>query len=99
MVLVNFKLAMGAEENGPLWLRTFSALLNGRAAATFVILAGVGASLGSHRASVSGDKVQQRQERMTLLKRALFLFVVGWAFFPIWPADIFWASRPQVVEP
>ena len=88
MVLVNFKLAMGAEENGPQWLRTFSALLNGRAAATFVILAGVGASLGSRRARVSGDKVQQRQARITLLKRALFLFVVGWAFFPIWPADI-----------
>ena len=88
MVLVNFKLAMGAEETGPQWLRTFAALFNGRAAATFVVLAGVGASLGSRRARASGDQAQQRQARVTLAKRALFLFVIGWAFFPIWPADI-----------
>jgi len=88
MVLVNFKLAMGAEENGPQWLRAFAALFNGRAAATFVILAGVGASLGSRRARASGDPDQQHRARVVLVKRALFLLLIGWAFFPIWPADI-----------
>ncbi len=88
MVIVNFKIAMGAEEAGPQWLRTFAALFDGRAAATFVILAGVGASLGSRRAREGGDPDQQRAARITLAKRALFLFVIGWAFFPLWPADI-----------
>lgn len=36
MVIVNFKITMGAEEGGPRWLRTFAALFDGRAAATFV---------------------------------------------------------------
>lgn len=88
MVLVNFKLAMGAETAGPQWLRSVSAVLNGRAAATFVVLAGIGATLGSRRARLSGDPAGQRAARITLAKRALFLFVIGWAFFPFWPADI-----------
>ncbi len=88
MVIVNFKVAMGAEENGPQWLRTFAAVFNGRAAATFVILAGVGASLGSRRARDGGNPDERHRARVTLAKRALFLFVIGWAFFPIWPADI-----------
>jgi len=88
MVLVNFKIAMGAEENGPQWLRSVAALFNGRAAATFVVLAGVGASLGSRRARENCDPELQHRAQVTLAKRALFLFVIGWAFFPLWPADI-----------
>ncbi|MCP4411155.1 MAG: DUF418 domain-containing protein [Gammaproteobacteria bacterium] len=34
MVVVNFKIAMGAEQNGPTWLVKMVALLNGRAAAS-----------------------------------------------------------------
>ncbi len=88
MVIVNFKVTMSAEDSGPQWLRTFAALFDGRAAATFVVLAGVGASLGSSRARNSDDPTLHRAARITLLKRALFLFVVGWAFFAVWPADI-----------
>ncbi len=88
MVIVNFKITMGAGDSGPQWLRTFAALFDGRAAATFVVLAGIGASLGSSRARRSDDPAPRRAARITLLKRALFLFVLGWAFFPIWPADI-----------
>lgn len=88
MVIVNFKVTMSAENDGPQWLRTIAALFDGRAAATFVVLAGIGASLGSRRARNSGDPAQQRAAQLTLAKRALFLFVLGWAFFPIWPADI-----------
>ncbi len=88
MVIVNFKVTMSAEDSGPQWLRTFAALFDGRAAATFVVLAGIGASLGSRRARHNEDPTQQRAAQMTLAKRALFLFVLGWAFFPVWPADI-----------
>ena len=88
MVLVNFELAMGAERSGPPWLRTLAALFHGRSAALFVILAGIGASLGARRARGSPDPVLRRQARATLARRALFLFVIGWAFFALWPADI-----------
>ena len=88
MVIVNYKVTMGATDSGPRWLTGAAAIFDGRAAATFVILAGIGASLGSRRARESGDPVAQRQARTTLARRAVFLFVLGWAFFPIWPADI-----------
>lgn len=88
MVLVNFKVTMSAESSGPQWLRSIAAVFDGRAAATFVVLAGIGASLGSRRQRESGSPAEQRAAQWTLAKRALFLFVVGWAFYPIWPADI-----------
>ena len=45
MVIVNFKIAMGAETgDGVLNLLTIA--LEGRAAATFVVLAGIGLGLG-----------------------------------------------------
>ena len=72
MVIVNFKITMSAETSGPQWLRTFAALFDGRAAATFVILAGIGASLGSRRARENGDQSARRAAQMTLAKRGLF---------------------------
>ena len=45
MVVVNFKIVKGAEDNGPAWLVSLVGLLSGRAAATFVVLAGIGISL------------------------------------------------------
>jgi uncharacterized membrane protein len=45
MVVVNFKVVMAASEADPGWLASLVGLLEGRAAATFVILAGVGLSL------------------------------------------------------
>lgn len=88
MVMVNFKIVMGAETNGPSWLVTMIGLLNGRAAAIFVVLAGIGISLlsGKGRTTLAPDLLAR--DRRTLLKRALFLFVTGMLYTPIWPADI-----------
>lgn len=88
MVIVNFKITMGAEQNGPSWMVHLVGLLDGRAAATFVVLAGVGISLLSGPARASHDLRKLAECRRTLLKRALFLFVVGLLYTPIWPADI-----------
>lgn len=88
MVLVNFKIAMGAEEAGPDWLVGLLGLVDGKAAATFVVLAGAGMSLMSRRARESGDPVALSGVRRSLLRRALFLFVVGMAYTPLWNADI-----------
>ncbi len=88
MVVVNFKIVMGAEENGPVWLVNLVGLLSGRAAATFVVLAGIGISLLSQKARLMCDSEKLKQDRLMLLKRALFLFVAGLLYTPIWPADI-----------
>ncbi|MFQ5558582.1 MAG: heparan-alpha-glucosaminide N-acetyltransferase domain-containing protein, partial [Acidimicrobiales bacterium] len=88
MVLVNFKYTMGAQEAGSRGLRFANTILDGRAAATFVVLAGIGASLGSERARPAGDPALRRRARWRLARRAMFLLALGWAFYPIWPADI-----------
>lgn len=88
MVVVNFKVAMGASERGPGWLQTAAGLLEGRAAATFVVLAGVGASLMTARARREGDLLALDSARKTIIRRALFLLVVGYLFVPVWPPDI-----------
>jgi uncharacterized membrane protein len=88
MVVVNFKIIMGAADNGPPWLVDLTGLLEGRAAATFVLLAGIGISLLSGKARRSKAPKATVPIRNTLLKRAFFLFVVGLLYTPVWPADI-----------
>ena len=88
MVLVNFHLVVAGGAGDPEWLQSAVASLQGRAAATFVVLAGVGASLMARSARASGDAGARRAVRRALLRRALFLGVLGTAFLTIWPADI-----------
>jgi len=87
MVLVNFRLATGADE-GAAWLLGFAGLFEGRAAALFVVLAGVGVSLMTRRARLSTDPGIHRSARWSLVRRGMLLFVIGLAYLPIWPADI-----------
>ncbi|MCP3993615.1 MAG: DUF418 domain-containing protein [bacterium] len=88
MVVVNFNIVMSSGVSEPGWLRFLAVSLEGRAAATFVVLAGIGASLGSRRAREGGSQRDKQRAQITLMKRAVFLFAIGWLFFPIWPADI-----------
>lgn len=88
MVVVNFKVVMGAETNGPGWLIWLVGLLDGRAAATFVVLAGVGMSLACRRALIENDQQLLKTRITALRKRAAFLFIFGLAYTPLWPADI-----------
>lgn len=87
MVTVNFRVVL-ADSHGPEWLNRLADQVDGRAAALFVFLAGLGISLLSSRSRASGDPVAIRDDRMTLWKRALFLFVVGLCFRRIWEYDI-----------
>lgn len=88
MVLVNYKIAMGAQQNGPAWLVDLAGLIDGRAAALFVVLAGVGISLLSQAGRVGKDLRRVARDRRTLLRRSLFLFVVGSLYTSIYSADI-----------
>lgn len=78
MVVVNFRLAMGVGE-GNSSLHWLASLLEGRAAATFVILAGLGFGLAAKHG---------RMPFATISKRALFLFVAGLLNLLIFDADI-----------
>ena len=79
MVIVNFKIVMGAEgETGVLNLLTSA--LEGRAAATFVVLAGIGLGL-------AGLKGLDQTVSVTI-KRAVFLLMIGLLNMMIFEADI-----------
>ncbi|WP_323035696.1 DUF418 domain-containing protein [Pararhodobacter sp.] len=80
MVIVNFKIAMGAE-GGTGLLSWLTGLLEGRAAATFVVLAGVGLGLSAQHEVFS-------QTFGVTLKRAVFLLALGLANMLIFDADI-----------
>ncbi len=88
MILVNYKIVMGATDKGPNWLVNLVGLLEGRVAATFVVLAGAGVSLLSRKSRLLNDKDLLARDRRTLLKRALFLFAIGMLYTSVWPADI-----------
>jgi uncharacterized membrane protein YeiB len=60
-------------------------MIRGRAAATFVVLAGVGLSLLSKSVYLSKERTAINAKRLTLLKRSLFLLVIGLFNFIISP--------------
>lgn len=86
MIIVNFKLVVG-QEGGDL-AKSIAGALEGKAAATFVVLAGVGLALLSKSALQSGNLQKLKVARMRIIKRAIFLFIVGLSYISIWPADI-----------
>jgi uncharacterized protein len=64
--------------------------LDGRAAATFVILAGIGVTLRSNRPDEQETERESRNRkaRATLVKRGLILLVIGFVNLIVWPGDI-----------
>ena len=86
MIIVNFKIAFGS--TGSEVIKSILSLFEGKAAATFVVLAGVGLAFMSNTAVKNKDVQKLRTTRSRIFKRALFLFVVGLLYMPIWPADI-----------
>ncbi len=88
MVQVNFNLVFSSDAERDGFFQPLSQLLQGKAAATFVVLAGVGMALMTKRALAVGDEPTLAARRKLLLRRAAFLFVVGLLYTPLWPADI-----------
>lgn len=86
MIIVNFKIVLG--EVGEGWVKTFANFFSGKAAATFVVLAGVGLALMTNTAVKMQNQEKLKIGRIRILKRAIFLFVVGLSYHWIWPADI-----------
>lgn len=86
MIIVNFKMVFG--QNNPSWISAFASVFDGKAAATFVVLAGVGLALMTKSAIAQKDDNKLKKARKRIIKRALFLFVLGISYIAIWPADI-----------
>src|SRR5436190_473469 len=95
MITVHFRVVMAFREKEPAWLHWCVDMLDGRAAALFVILAGVGISLRTavvrSKAAPPGATTHVEQsvnlfaaERRTLIRRGLFLLVVGFVNLTIW---------------
>lgn len=90
MMLVNYKIVFNQSIVKYNILNQFISLFEGRAAAVFVILAGVGIGLMTKKSYVSQDRIEQKKMKITLLKRAIFLFVLGTILYCLfgWTADI-----------
>ncbi|MBU0934128.1 MAG: DUF1624 domain-containing protein [Spirochaetes bacterium] len=89
MMFVNYFVVFNQNDsvNGG-WLRFFS-LFEGRAAAIFLVLAGIGLGLMSHYKEQPLDQTQQKKLRATIIKRSGFLFVLGMILYVLgWNADI-----------
>jgi len=81
MVIVNFSVVMGATPGPDGWANILSSSLEGRAAASFVVLAGIGLGLAAERTGFTST-------RLATMKRAAFLLVVGLLNMLIFDADI-----------
>ncbi len=81
MVLVNFRIAMGVLAGGPTWLKPLLDALEGRSAASFVVLAGIGLGLSTRKLAWSAAMSHTA-------RRALFLLIVGLLNYLVFPADI-----------
>ena len=86
MIIVNFKIVFG--NNGSDGLNTMANFFTGKAVALFVVIAGIGIALMTNSAYTSSDPFKLKIARKRIIKRALFLFVVGLSYMWIWPADI-----------
>ncbi|WDE00306.1 DUF418 domain-containing protein [Thalassomonas actiniarum] len=84
MVQVNFNLILQADKENSWGL----SLLEGRASALFVVLAGIGIAFLTNNSRLSGITANIRQSRYALIKRGILLAVIGLAYTPYWQADI-----------
>lgn len=89
MLIINYSVITGAEGKGPSWLIKLTSIIEGRASALFVVLAGIGIALMTKRARESNNRKQLQKARQSIWKRALLLFVLGMGLYAIgWTGDI-----------
>ena len=89
MIVVHFGLVMAADATRPAWSAMIMHLLDGRAAATFVVLAGVGLTLtvppGGRRPTIPARSPRCGRRSSAA---ACFLLAMGFVNLVIWPGDI-----------
>lgn len=89
MIIVNYKLSMQAGNSGSELLQKIAGLMEGRASALFVLLAGTGVSLMTSKARMTKNPELIRSNQLSLYKRAAFLLAAGMLLLLLdWNADI-----------
>lgn len=89
MVAVHFILVMAKDQGRSNEAGYFVLdLLDGRAAALFVVLAGIGVTLRAKSAVATENPEKLRQVQATLVRRGMFLLAAGFLNLVIWPGDI-----------
>ncbi len=88
MILVHFGLVLSKDRTSPPALATVLDILDGRAAMLFVLLAGIGITLIFRRRVESNNSSEIGLLCKTLIRRGMFLFVLGILNLVIWPGDI-----------
>jgi uncharacterized membrane protein YeiB len=86
MIIVNFKVVFG--QHGDSWLKAFAQVFEGKAAATFVVLAGMGLAMMTQSAVQTNNLDKLNLARKRIIKRAIALFLIRLSYISIWPADI-----------
>jgi uncharacterized protein len=83
MLVVNFRVALGVDQDpdAPAWLQAAVEALSGRAAALFVVLAGIGLALATRK--LRGVALWN-----WIARRALFLAAIGGLNLVVFPPDI-----------
>jgi uncharacterized protein len=85
MFIVNFNMVFGSYKDQSV-IGQFISLFSGNSSTVFVILAGMGIALMTNRSEYS--IIEKNKLRSTILKRAVFLFIIGLLLSIIWSSDI-----------
>ncbi|WP_277376149.1 DUF418 domain-containing protein [Paenibacillus polymyxa] len=89
MLIINFTELTGASGSGPSLLLKLEWLVEGKASAIFVILAGIGISLMTRRTRESDNSDLINRQKGIIQKRAVFLFGIGLLLYAVgWEYDI-----------
>ncbi len=86
MIIVNFKVVFGNQGN--YLVNSIFNFFDGKASATFVVLAGTGIAIMYKSSLKSNDFLKFNILRKRILKRALFLFITGLILMIFWIGDI-----------
>ncbi|MDM8535017.1 DUF418 domain-containing protein [Clostridiaceae bacterium HSG29] len=90
MMFVNYKIIFTYGVVKHESIRCFLSIFEGRAAAVFLVLAGIGIGFMTKRSYESESLSERNKDINTIIKRAIFLFIIGLMLFIgfEWTADI-----------
>lgn len=88
MVIINYDNAIVSDIREFTLLETIVMGLQGKAVPVFIVLSGIGLSLMAKSFFSKAGVNQLSDFRLILIKRSLFLFVIGLFLKQLWPADI-----------
>lgn len=87
MILVNFRMIFHGQ-GGNVLLEIFTRFLDGKAAAAFLIIAGATLARTTSKAREANNPTLHKHDHWRVIRRAIFLFVLGIGCALVWTGDI-----------